>query len=518
MTAATLPTQHENAAPPTVKLLPILFRPLRSRHAPAVEAILAVVAFAGSIFWLTPDAVRSFLLAVAAFLLWLMALKGWRLRREERARLPLRMTDDRVRMLMALRKRLPHKPPPGWSEPWFERYSYSVDIGPQQMSLWLPDDPLNHMHVLIMSRDRREPVTDERARELLGQLRGVGKLSETIIPEESNPWCRSWHGPLLQLRSILAEEDDEDFMAPCYAKASFELPGPIAFDSVELARAGAEHDVIVDNQLETLMFLARREPGCFEPLDNAHRHCGVIDTRVDKCKPRVFIVARAQAWEVADGAYGVQRKLIEDPGHDRMYVVVMDRDAISLRTVGVDGKRRGTPARPALIADKSAMVVEPARQRLVRSAEGWVMQWRATEDTPACDTPVSVPERAATPEEFLDRLYARYEHELRARVWRWRKEGRLADAHLYVSFNRFGGESIMAGPNDRRFIEPLLTCFPRVKEVAFGRTPPGWLPVVVSRVQFAGVRWLSLRADENGAERPQDVTEPREDGPDEDDA
>jgi hypothetical protein len=494
-----------------VKLLPLLTRPLRSRRAPAVEAILALAAFIAALYFLTPGAGRSVLLMIAAFLLWLMALQGWRLQRDARERRSLRMTDDRVRELMALRKRLPHKPPPGWSEPWFERYSYNVDVGPHRMSLWLPREEPDQLHVLVMSRDRRKPVTDERAHELLALLRGVGELRETVIPEDSEPWCRSWSGPLLKVRSIRAEEDDEAFMSPCYAKASFELPEPIDFESAELAHAGAEHDAIVDNQLESLMFMARKESSCFEPLDNAHDYCAVIDARVDRDKPRVAVVPRTHAWEAADGAYAVQRKLIEEPGDDRMYVLVMDRDAISLRTLRVERKRPGSNvARATLVTDTSAAVVEPIRQRLVRSGDGWVLRWRATEDAPTRDTPVAVPERAATPEEFLDRLYARYEQELRVRVWRWRKDGRLADAYLYVSFNRFGGESVRAGPNDRSHMEPLLTYFPRVKEIVFGKTPPGWLPVVVSRVQFAGVRWMSLRVDESAGDRPQDVTEPRD--------
>jgi hypothetical protein len=302
---------------------------------------------------------------------------------------------------------------------------------------------------------------------------------------------------------------DEAGTAPL-PKASFELPEPVVFESAELAHAAAEHDAQVSAQLEAVAFLASKEASSFERLDKARTYYAVIDARADRSKPRLDVLPRTHVWNAADGMFGIQRKLIVDPPVDRLYVVVMDRDAISVRTLRVEwGHRDSGATRPTLVADSPAAVVEPVRQRLVRKGDGWLLRWNATDDARAHDAPVAVPALAATPEEFLDRLYAAYEPELRSRVWRWRKAGTLADAHLFVSFNGFGGETVMAGPNDRGRIDPMLVYFPRVKEVVHGKTLPGWLPVVVSNVRFTGVRWVSLRADAGVGGRPPDLTEAR---------
>jgi hypothetical protein len=297
---------------------------------------------------------------------------------------------------------------------------------------------------------------------------------------------------------------------PSYTKASFELPEPVDFESAELARAAAEHDAQVSAQLEALAFLARKEATCFQRLDNVRTYCAIIEACADGSKPRLDILPRTHAWNAVDGAFGIQRRLIRHPDEDRLYAVVMDRDAISLRTLRVEwGQPDSGASRPALVADSAATVVEPVRQRLVRKRDRWVLLWSATANGPVHDTPVVVPAPALTPEEFLDRLYAAYEAELRSRVWRWRKAGTLADAHLFVSFNSFGGETVMAGPNDRGHIDPLIVSFPRVKEVVHGKTQKGWLPVVVSNVRYAGVRWMSLRAHAGGGGRPPDLNEAR---------
>jgi hypothetical protein len=76
-------------------------------------------------------------------------------------------------------------------------------------------------------------------------------------------------------------------------------------------------------------------------------------------------------------------------------------------------------------------------------------------------------------------------------------------------FNRFSGEGAFVGSAMGARVVGLVLEFPRIRAVLDAPWPKGWLPVLVTCVRYAGIRWIPLRADAAAAPRPEDVTELR---------
>jgi hypothetical protein len=103
--------------------------------------------------------------------------------------------NRRMERLLQARDFLPEALPEGWSAPVASGGSDSwvLDVGPDALIVQLePSMGAQLVKALIVPRGRKEPVSDERSREILGNLRDLGEFIEVVPPHGLPQPTRVW--------------------------------------------------------------------------------------------------------------------------------------------------------------------------------------------------------------------------------------------------------------------------------------------------------------------------------------
>lgn len=293
--------------------------------------------------------------------------------------------------------------------------------------------------------------------------------------------------------------------------ASCQVPTPVAFEGPEIEDAVREHEALVRAHLPAVEFAVRREVDLPDELNFMDDWCVQLFSRGGSEPPLIHCCKRASAAHGYRRFFGIARRLVmKRPCLEGMYLLVHARGLVSLTVLRLH--REPLPSgkqRCALVVERPAIVAEPLRQRSVREGDEWVVAWRVGLAGPlhVSRTPAEPP--TGTPAQLVDAMFAEHRDKLLAETWteRARSGGPFERSWPAVMFNRLSGESTMVADAQAARAVGLAYEFPRVRAALDAPWPRGWLPVLVSGVRWAGIRWIPLRADAAAGARPEDVTE-----------
>jgi hypothetical protein len=305
---------------------------------------------------------------------------------------------------------------------------------------------------------------------------------------------------------IAAKAQEEETRG--FSCIAFEMP-PLRCPRSELAEVLARHEAIVRARLQGLTFLARMQPVWKDPFDRMYRYALAIEARGSSVSAPIigdcFEIARRFA-----AFRSIAHRLAEFRGHERMYVVVADDDAVSVRELDLlvlEGAGRSVRRQLVLVRDDA--IFEPVRQSLEQDGQAWIRRHRATASSPRHEERLVVGPPASSKEECLDRLLAACEERLRECIDYAQEMGRLlAEAIFWCGpGNRFGPHAHALVYERRDWPEDLFEHWPQCDLALREPWPPGWAPVFVTRGALAGIRWISVASEPSEHPRPASVTE-----------
>jgi hypothetical protein len=321
----------------------------------------------------------------------------------------------------------------------------------------------------------------------------------------------AWLSAAEALRRIRKEEADQLWGRAGFPCGSFEFP-LIACPRADFERNLARHEAIVRTHLPVLYFLARKSERATrrEPLDWIDMCAGEIDATRAPEPPRVSVGDRIDVVRRFHDFLVVERGLSHGPGG--LLVAVADEDVVSvwqldLRTAKLAGGR----VQRELVLEREVVAFEPIRHHVERNASAWIRWWQATATSPVHEERFELRRSARTEEEYIDRLFAVAEPELRRVAADAQARGRPLDQVLLTSCPRseHGGALALVFAARRTGWVEHVERYPKLNVVVDRPWPPGWLPVFVTRETFAGIRWVAVRDDADPKECPDAATDYR---------
>ena len=303
----------------------------------------------------------------------------------------------------------------------------------------------------------------------------------------------AWLSAAEALRRIRKEEAEKLWGRAGFPCGSFEFP-VIACPRAEFERDLARHEAVVRTHLPALLFLARKNEKSTsrEPLDWIDMCAGEIDATRAPQPPRVSVRCRIDMERRFKDFLVVERGLTAGPGPGRLLVAVVDEDIVSvwkldLRTVKLDGGR----VQRELVLEREVVAFEPTRHHLERNGSAYIRWWQATATAPVHEERFALRPAAATEEEYIDRLFAVAEPDLRQVAANAQARGRGVEQLLLMACPRhdYGGAHALVYSARRSGWLEEIERYPKLKAVVDRPWPPGWVPVLVSHETFAGIRW-----------------------------
>jgi hypothetical protein len=310
----------------------------------------------------------------------------------------------------------------------------------------------------------------------------------------------------------LIEAQGRDEQKRGWSCIAFEFPF-FAGPPDEFADVLARHEAAIRAQLPGILFLARKERHFKEPFDWIEQCAAEIDLHGGSAPLRlvvrsgVFTLRRFRSFlSIHHGGFGY-------PGHRRMRVVVVDEDAVSMHKLElITEQLPGGAMRRELALVRDVVRYEPVRQEVRQDGPtAWTRTWRATASSPVHEERIVLRPPAATGEEYLDRLFAACERQLRRRVATALQDGiRLNQLLLWLTppGDEWGACANVAARTRAGWLE-FVERWPQAVPVVQRPWPRGWVPVLVTRGQwgFGGIRWLAATPDADPSARPPATSE-----------
>ena len=225
---------------------------------------------------------------------------------------------------------------------------------------------------------------------------------------------------------------------------------------------------------------------------------GEIDATRAPEPPRVSVRDRIDVERRFHDFLVVERGLSRGPGPGCLLVAVADEDIVSvwqldLRTEKLAGGR----VQRELVLERDVVAFEPIRHHVERNGSAWIRWWQATATSPVHEERFELSPAARTEEEYIDRLFAVAEPELRQVAANAQARGRSLEQILLTACPRseHGGALALVFAARRSGWLEHVERYPQLKAVVDRPWPRGWLPVFVTRDTFAGIRWVAVRDD-----------------------
>jgi len=271
-----------------------------------------------------------------------------------------------------------------------------------------------------------------------------------------------------------------------FPESSVMVPRPILFPRAELDAAIVRHERMVTDCEAELLNAAGHFSWVSHPLEALDDLAALIVANSDGCWT-ISMLERSRIARSLRRYRGIYRKLVEDPGAGRLYVVVRAAGAVSLRTLFLMRPER-SQERMCLLRDPSSeLVAEPSYQDHAELGET-IRTWSTMPSGEARLDSVRKPGPPASPAESFDRLLGLYEPRLRRELASLeRGQGRACGC---IRTSEMFGDSVRVVGRDG--LGPLTYGFPRAAAALEKAPPPGWLPVYLSSARHAAIRWLAL--------------------------
>jgi hypothetical protein len=343
----------------------------------------------------------------------------------------------------------------------------------------------------------------------------LGLLREAIRGDRAFTDAKNGRGAWLSaaeaLRRIRKEEDEKLWGRDGFPCGSFEFP-LIACPRAEFELSLARHEALVRTHLPALLFLARKNEKSTwrEPLDWIFMCAGEIDATRAPQPPRVSVHNRVDLERRFHDFLVVERGLSRGPGRACLPVAVVDEDIVSvwkldLRTVRLDGGR----VQRELVLEREVLAFEPLRHHVERNGSACIRQWQATATAPVHEERFELQPAAATEEEYIDRLFAVAEPELRQVAASAEAQGRGVEQLLLMACARgeHGGANALVYSARRSGWLEEIERYPKFNAIVDRPWPPGWVPVLVANRAFAGIRWVAVHEDAAPEARPDAATD-----------
>jgi hypothetical protein len=197
--------------------------------------------------------------------------------------------------------------------------------------------------------------------------------------------------------------------------------------------------------------------------------------------------------------------------------VRLDLDRIWRETETLAGGR----VRRELVLERKVVAFEPTRHHVERNGSAWVRWWQATATSPVHEERFALRPAARTEEEYIDRLFAVAEPELRQVAANAQARDRPLEQILLWASPRseHGGAHALVFAARRSGWLEYVERYPQLKAVVDRPWPRGWLPVFVPcdtrdevsgpTAPFAGIRWVAVRDDADPMACPDAATDYR---------
>lgn len=177
---------------------------------------------------------------------------------------------------------------------------------------------------------------------------------------------------------------------PPYSCLAFEYP-LIPYPSGPFRAVLARHEALLRTHLPGVPFALRKRRGSSAPSEAPDAYVAVIGTSEESPIPRLVVEDASLTQHAFREYLGIARRLSLPPGAGRMYVIVADADAVSIRTLdGVD--------------PDDDVTFEPRRDQLDRYGDILIQAWRPTASSRWRERRLALPRPAASREEYLARL------------------------------------------------------------------------------------------------------------------
>jgi hypothetical protein len=292
-----------------------------------------------------------------------------------------------------------------------------------------------------------------------------------------------------------------------FSCASFEFPHLVC-PRDEFEEILARHEGLIRARLQAILFMVRREERRYFPkFDNIHFAAAEIDAHRTLPVPRVLVRNRVVVGNRFSDFSSIAWRLGRHPGRLRMPVVVLDENVVSLHFAELRSEKlpNGTVHRELVLAPDSA-IFEPVRQEANHDGSSWIRYWRATASSPPHKERIVLRPPAATRDEYLDRLFAVCEEQLRKYIASRETGGSVGQLLMCVSPSEKAGPCVVSMANKRADWLEFVDCYPGIHLALQRPWPKGWVPVLVQReVSFAGLRWIATRPDVDARTAPAPV-------------
>ena len=289
---------------------------------------------------------------------------------------------------------------------------------------------------------------------------------------------------------------------------SFEFP-PLVCPRDEFEEILARHEAVIRAHLPALLFLARRRRAWSRFVDAITMACAEIDIVDPSAPPRLLVRSTVDTARRFAAFRAIAKTVSVSPGRLRLHAVVLDDDVVSYRKLDllVEESADGKP-RFELVLRRNEVMFAPIRQQVETKGASCVRLWRATATSPLHEEVIPIRPAAASPEEYLDRLFATCQPRLRDLVVHSVEVGRSFSQILFsISPGNEYGPFVLVYAERRDGWVDFVGSFPRCHLALQRPWPRGWLPVMVTGHDFGGIRWFAHQPDADPSARPESITE-----------
>jgi hypothetical protein len=286
-----------------------------------------------------------------------------------------------------------------------------------------------------------------------------------------------------------------------FHERSYLVAPPIDFPRELFAMELAEHAALLEEHLDALLGALRddrrpaerddHEDGDDGEASDGGRTVGSIDLTSsllvsDGAEVEIHTWGATELSYVVQRCRGIVRKLMEAPGIDSTYVVVVARGVATMHRLVLVEPKRGD--RPRLDVAERDLVVEPWDQWHRPDGRAVITWWRTPLGELAASRVVRPP-APRSPAEVLDAVVALYEPSVRRGIDAYVRENPKRRGLAVVVTSRGGDDLYFV---DRFEGDAWLSGFPEVVRAA-EKHHPGFDPVIVDASgDFAGVRWVRV--------------------------